>query len=162
MMRAAASPATNAAFGRMNSLMDAREVLPLIRVPTLVLDRADARLPKGPVDMPPLEEARYAADRIPGATLKVLPGRDYLPWVGDQDSIVAEVGRFVTGAAPVREADRVLLTVLFTDIVATRRSALPSSGTSVGASYWSGTTLSCVATSRSTAGRRSIAPVTAS
>ena len=124
MMRAAASPATNAAFGRMNSLMDAREVLPLIRVPTLVLDRADARLPKGPVDMPPLEEAQYAADRIPGATFKVLPGRDYLPWVGDQDSIVAEVGRFVTGAAPVREPDRVLLTVLFTDIVdSTKRAA---------------------------------------
>ena len=124
MMRAAASPATNAAFGRMNSLMDAREVLPLIHVPTLVLDRADARLPKGPVDMPPLEEARYTADRIPGATLKVLPGRDYLPWVGDQDSIVAEVGKFITGAAPVREADRVLLTVLFTDIVdSTKRAA---------------------------------------
>ena len=124
MMRAAASPATNAAFGRMNSLMDAREVLPLIRVPTLVLDRADARLPKGPVDMPPLEEAQYAADRIPGATFKVLPGRDYLPWVGDQDSIVAEVGRFVTGAAPVREADRVLLTVLFTDIVDSTKRAV--------------------------------------
>jgi pimeloyl-ACP methyl ester carboxylesterase len=124
MMRAAASPATNAAFGRMNSLMDAREVLPLIRVPTLVLDRADSHLPKGPVDMPPLEEAQYAADRIAGATLKVLPGRDYLPWVGDQESIVAEVGRFVTGAAPVREPDRVLLTVLFTDIVdSTKRAA---------------------------------------
>jgi class 3 adenylate cyclase len=108
----------------MQSLMDAREVLPLIHVPTLILGRTDARLPKGPVDVLPLEEARYAADRIPGATFKVLPGRDYLPWVGDQDSIVAEVGRFVTGAAPVREPDRVLLTVLFTDIVdSTKRAA---------------------------------------
>jgi pimeloyl-ACP methyl ester carboxylesterase len=124
MMRAAASPATFRAFGRMQSLMDAREVLPLIHVPTLILGRTDARLPKGPVDVLPLEEARYAADRIPGATFKVLPGRDYLPWVGDQDSIVAEVGRFVTGAAPVREPDRVLLTVLFTDIVdSTKRAA---------------------------------------
>jgi pimeloyl-ACP methyl ester carboxylesterase len=124
MMRAAASPATFRAFGRMQSLTDAREVLPLIQVPTLVLGRTDARLPKGPVDVPPLEEARYIAERIPDATLVSVPGRDYLPWVGDQDSIVAEVGRFVTGAAPVREADRVLLTVLFTDIVdSTKRAA---------------------------------------
>ncbi len=74
--------------------------------------------------MPPLEEARYTAERIPGAKLVTVPGRDYLPWVGDQDSIVAEVGKFVTGAAPVREPDRVLLTVLFTDIVdSTKRAA---------------------------------------
>ena len=79
MMRAAASPATNAAFGRMNSLMDAREVLPLIRVPTLVLDRADAHLPKGPVDMPPLEEARYIAERIPGAKLVPFPAATICP-----------------------------------------------------------------------------------
>ena len=124
MMRAAGSPATTAAFNRMNSLMDAREVLPLIRVPTLVLDRAEARLPKGPADMPPLEEAQYVADRIPGATLRVLPGRDYLPWIGDEESVVKEVAAFVTGAPPVQEWERVLLTVLFTDIVdSTRRAA---------------------------------------
>ncbi len=105
MMRTAASPATVRAFGQMQSLMDAREVLPLIRVPTLVLDRADARLPKGPVDMPPLEEARYVGGPDSRARSSgSLPGRDYLPWVGDQDSIVAEVGKFVTGAAPVRRA----------------------------------------------------------
>jgi class 3 adenylate cyclase len=74
--------------------------------------------------MPPLEEARYIADRILGAKLIAVPGRDYLPWVGDQESIVAEVGKFVTGAAPVREPDRVLLTVLFTDVVdSTKRAA---------------------------------------
>ena len=104
--------------------MDARDVLPLIHVPTLVLDRAEARLPKGPVDMPPLEEARYIADRIPGAKLVTVPGRDYLPWIGDVDSIVAEVGKFVTGAAPVQKPASVLLTVLFTDIVdSTKRAA---------------------------------------
>jgi class 3 adenylate cyclase len=124
MMRTAASPATAQAFMRMQGFMDAREVLPLIRVPTLVLDRSDAHMPKGPVDMPPLEESRYIAERIPDAKLITVPGRDYLPWVGDQDSIVAEVGRFLTGAAPVREPDRVLLTVLFTDIVdSTKRAA---------------------------------------
>jgi class 3 adenylate cyclase len=123
MMRASASPATARAFLRMQGLMDAREVLPLIRVPTLVLDRAESRLPKGPVDMPPLEEAHYIAERIPDAKHVTVPGRDYLPWVGDVDSIVAEVGRFVTGAAPVREPDRVLLTILFTDIVDSTKRA---------------------------------------
>jgi class 3 adenylate cyclase/pimeloyl-ACP methyl ester carboxylesterase len=124
MMRTAASPATAKAFMRMQGFMDAREVLPLIRVPTLVLDRSHARMPKGPVDMPPLEESRYIAERIPGARFVALPGMDYLPWIGDSESIVSEVARFVTGAAPVRAPDRVLVTVLFTDIVdSTRRAA---------------------------------------
>jgi class 3 adenylate cyclase/pimeloyl-ACP methyl ester carboxylesterase len=123
MMRTAASPATAKDFMRMQGFMDAREVLPLIRVPTLVLDRSDAHMPKGPVDMPPLEESKYIAERIPGAKLVVLPGRDYLPWIGDPDSIVSEVARFVTGAAPARPADRVLVTVLFTDLVDSTRNA---------------------------------------
>jgi len=123
MMRAAASPATAQAFMRMQGFMDAREVLPLIRVPTLVLDRSEAHMPKGPVDMPPLEESRYVAERIPGAEFVALSGRDYLPWVGDQDSIVSEVAQFITGVAPVRAPDRVLLTVLFTDIVDSTRLA---------------------------------------
>jgi class 3 adenylate cyclase/pimeloyl-ACP methyl ester carboxylesterase len=124
MMRTAASPATAKAFMRMQAFMDAREVLPLIRVPTLVLDRSEAHMPKGPVDMPPLEESRYIAERIPGAKLVALPGKDYLPWIGDADGIVSEVARFVTGAAPVRPPDRLLVTVLFTDMVdSTRRAA---------------------------------------
>jgi class 3 adenylate cyclase len=124
MMRTAASPATARAFMKMNSYMDAREVLPLIRVPTLVLGRDQATLPKGSVDTPPMEEARFVASRIPDATLRVLSGRDYLPWIGDEESIVKEVAAFVTGAPPVQESERVLLTVLFTDIVdSTRRAA---------------------------------------
>ncbi len=117
MMRAAASPATSTAFSRMNALMDVREILPLIRVPTLVLGRTEAVLPKGPFDSPPLDEDRYVADRIPDAQLVELPGRDYLPFVGDQDSLVDEIALFVTGVPPAREPDRVLVTVLFTDIV---------------------------------------------
>jgi pimeloyl-ACP methyl ester carboxylesterase len=123
VMRTSASPATAAAFTRMNSMMDVREVLPLIRVPTLVLERAEALVPKGPVDMPPLEEARWVAERIPGARLVVVPGRDYLPWVGDQDAIVDEVASFVGGGRPAVETDRVLLTVLFTDIVGSTKLA---------------------------------------
>jgi pimeloyl-ACP methyl ester carboxylesterase/class 3 adenylate cyclase len=124
MMRTAASPTTARAFMKMNSFMDAREVLPLIRVPTLVLGRDKATLPKGSVDTPPLEEARFVASRIPGATLRVVPGRDYLPWIGDEESIIREVAAFVTGAPPVHESERVLLTVLFTDIVGSTRRAV--------------------------------------
>jgi class 3 adenylate cyclase len=86
-------------------------------VPTLVVTREDVSLPKGAVDIRGVEEARYVAARIPGATLVELPGRDYLPWVGDQEALVGEVRTFITGSLPPAEPDRVLLTVLFTDIV---------------------------------------------
>jgi class 3 adenylate cyclase len=124
MLRAAASPSTSRSFSVMNSLMDVRIVLPLIRVPTLVLAREDAYLPKGAVDVPPQEEARWVAGRIPDSKYVVLPGRDYLPWVGDQDSLLAEVEEFVTGRRRAQELNRQLLTVLFTDIVgSTSRAA---------------------------------------
>jgi class 3 adenylate cyclase len=123
LMRTSASPAVADAFTQMNALMDVRDVLPLIRVPTLVLERAENSPPKGPLDMPPMEEATWVADRIPGARLVVLPGRDYLPWVGDQESLVNEVASFVSGGVPAAELERVLLTVLFTDIVGSTKLA---------------------------------------
>jgi class 3 adenylate cyclase len=123
VMRASASPAAADAFMRMNSTMDVRKILPLIRVPTLVLERGDAALPKGGVDMPPLEEARWVAERIPEARLVVVPGRDYLPWVGDQDRIVDELAAVVGDGVAAGEPDRVLLTVLFTDIVGSTKLA---------------------------------------
>jgi class 3 adenylate cyclase len=101
----------------MNALMDVRALLPLLHVPTLVLQRKDVLGPKGGVDVRSLEEGEYVAGRIPGAELVVLPGEDYLPWVGDQEALVSEVAAFVTGTRPAAEPDRVLLTVLFTDIV---------------------------------------------
>ena len=104
MMRTAASPATAQAFMRMQGFMDAREVLPLIRVPTLVLDRSEAHMPKGPVDMPPLEESQYVAERIPGAELVALPGRDYLPWVGDRTASSRRWRSSSLVSAPVRAA----------------------------------------------------------
>jgi pimeloyl-ACP methyl ester carboxylesterase len=70
-----------AAFTRMNALMDARAALPLIRVPTLVVEREESMLPKGPLDIPPVEEAAWIVERIPGAELVLVPGRAYLPWV---------------------------------------------------------------------------------
>jgi class 3 adenylate cyclase/alpha-beta hydrolase superfamily lysophospholipase len=117
LMRAAATPSASERFAQMNALMDVRALLPLLRVPTVVLVRKDTIVPKGPVDVPGIEEARYVAERIPEAKLVVLPGRDYLPWVGDQESLVSEISAFVTGNRAPVEPDRVLLTVLFTDIV---------------------------------------------
>jgi class 3 adenylate cyclase len=115
-MRAAGTPAAQMRFSRANAGMDVREILPLIRVPTLVLVRRDTIAPKGGVDVPSLPESTYVAERIPGADLKVLPGRDYLPWIGDPDPLLTEIAAFAAGARAQSEPDRVLLTVLFTDI----------------------------------------------
>lgn len=74
-------------------------------------------------DMPsPVEGGRYLAQHIPGAKLVEVDGQDHFPWVGDSDAILDEVERFTTGDAPsAREPDRVLATVLFTDIVDSTR-----------------------------------------
>jgi pimeloyl-ACP methyl ester carboxylesterase len=123
VMRASASPSAARAFFEMNALMDVREILPLVSAPTLVLERRDAVLPKGGVDVPPLEEGTWVAERIPGARLVVVPGRDYLPWVGDQEAIVQEVAAFVGDGLVAAAPERVLLTVLFTDMVGSTQRA---------------------------------------
>jgi pimeloyl-ACP methyl ester carboxylesterase len=117
VLRAAGSPLANRALSAMNAAMDVRSVLPHVHVPTLLLVRAAATLPKGGVDVDAVAEARWMAERMPSASLVVVPGRDYLPWVGDQDALVDEVAEFVTGDRPIREPDRALLTILFTDLV---------------------------------------------
>lgn len=117
VLRAAGSPASIRTFNEMSAAVDVRSVLPSVHVPTLVLVREDAKLPKGGVDFNGADEARWVAERIPGASLAIVPGRDYLPWVGDQEPVLDEIARFVTGERPVREPDRALLTILFTDLV---------------------------------------------
>ena len=115
--RRAASPGAAAALLRMNSLVDVREVLPTIRVPTLVLQQTGDR------DVN-VEEGRYIASRIPRARFVELDGADHIFWAGDVDAIADEIEEFLTGIRPMREADRVLSTVLFTDIVgSTERAA---------------------------------------
>ena len=94
----------------MNSQIDVREVLPTIRVPTLVLHRV------GDHDVS-VEEGRWIARQIPGAKYVELPGDEHLIWAGDVDAVVDEVEEFLTGSRPVHEPDRILATVLFTDIV---------------------------------------------
>jgi class 3 adenylate cyclase/pimeloyl-ACP methyl ester carboxylesterase len=117
VLRASATPSASQRFSEMNALMDVRAVLPLLHVPTLVVQRKDVLAPKAGVDVRSLEESEYVAARIPDAKLVVLPGQDYLPWVGDQEALVSEVATFVTGTRPAAETDRVLLTLLFTDVV---------------------------------------------
>ena len=109
-MRRAASPGAAVTLLRMNTRLDYRAVLPAIRVPTLVVHRL------GDLDVS-IENGRYLAKHIPDARLVELPGNDHLPWVGNQDAILDEVQEFLTGVKPTYDADRVLATVLVTDIV---------------------------------------------
>ena len=104
----AASPAAAAALTRMSAMIDIRHVLPVIRVPTLVMHRTDEVL---------ADASRYLGERIPGARVVELPGGDHMPWLGDQDAALDEIEEFLTGVRPHPALDRVLATVLFTDIV---------------------------------------------
>lgn len=117
--RQSASPAAAAASLAMSSEVDVRHILPAIRVPTLVLHRVgDTRVTA--------DAGRYLAERIPEAKYIELPGVDHVPF-GERDivdRIVEETEEFLTGFRRESEPDRVLATVLFTDIVeSTKRAA---------------------------------------
>lgn len=115
--RSAASPGAALALARMNTQVDIRSILPAIRVPTLILHRT------GDLDSA-VGGARWMAQQIPGAKYVELPGNDHIPWRGDQDAILDEVEEFLTGVRRGPDPDRVLATVLFTDIVgSTERAA---------------------------------------
>jgi class 3 adenylate cyclase len=115
--RLAASPGAAVALFRMNFEIDIRHVLPVVRVPALVLHQSGDRAV-------PVDWDRYVAQRIPGARYVELPGTDHWPWFGDSDAVLDEVQEFLTGVRPAPEPDRVLATVLFTDIVgSTQRAA---------------------------------------
>jgi pimeloyl-ACP methyl ester carboxylesterase len=116
-LRRSASPGAAVALLRMNSQVDVREVLPTIRVPTLILQRVGDR------DVN-VEEGRWIAGQIPDAKYVELPGDAHLIWAGDVDGVADEVEEFLTGTRGAQDADRVLATVLFTDIVgSTERAA---------------------------------------
>jgi class 3 adenylate cyclase/alpha-beta hydrolase superfamily lysophospholipase len=116
VMRALATPRSAAAEIRsMIEAVDAREALPLINVPTLVLHSTDNQVF-------PIEEGRYLADHIDGARFVELPGADV--FVAFSTPAVEEIVEFLTGERPEVEVDRILTTLLFTDIVAsTERTA---------------------------------------
>ena len=117
--RACASPAAARAIDAMNREIDARPVLGSIHVPTLVMNRIDNQLVT-------INEARLIAGAIPGARLVELPGREVPPFLGDTDRVLDELHRFITSIRTEEAAlDRVLATVLFTDIVgSTDRAAV--------------------------------------
>jgi pimeloyl-ACP methyl ester carboxylesterase len=114
--RRSASPGAGVALMRMNTQLDVRDVLPTIQVPTLVLHRTHDRDVK-------VEEGRWIADRIPGARFVELPGDSHTLWAGNTDEIVDEIEQFLTGTRRGPEPDRVLATVLFTDIVGSTEQA---------------------------------------
>jgi class 3 adenylate cyclase/pimeloyl-ACP methyl ester carboxylesterase len=107
--RLANSPGQFAALTRMAMASDVRHVLPTISVPTLVLHRRDNALI--PVDL-----GQELAEGIPGSTYIELPGADHFPFAGDTEALVGEIEEFVTGTRRSPVGERVLSTVLFTDI----------------------------------------------
>jgi pimeloyl-ACP methyl ester carboxylesterase len=115
--RRSASPGAALALLRMNTQHDIRHVLPTIQVPTLVLQRVDDRDVK-------VEEGRWIASQIPGAKYVELPGDSHTLWGGNTDEVVDELEEFFTGVRRGPEPDRVLATVLFTDIVGSTRKAV--------------------------------------
>jgi pimeloyl-ACP methyl ester carboxylesterase len=114
--RRSASPGAGVALMRMNTQLDVRDVLSAIQAPTLVIHRTHDRDVK-------VEEGRWIADRIPGAKFVELPGDTHTLWAGDTDEVVDEVEEFLTGTRRGPEPDRVLATVLFTDIVGSTEKA---------------------------------------
>ena len=107
-VRRGASPGANRAIRLMNAEIDIRDLLPTISVPTLVLYRAEEYF---------RDRSRFMGERIPGARMVEVPGNDHLPWEGDRESLLDEIERFLSGLRDDVEPDRVLATLLFTDIV---------------------------------------------
>ena len=122
--RAGLSPAGVRDFILMNSKADIRDVLPSVQCPTLVLHRT------GDLDAH-VDEGRYIASRITGARFVELDGDDHVPF-DDPDQILDEVQEFLTGVRPAPATNRVLATVLFTDLVGSTEQA-----TALGDAAWS-------------------------
>jgi class 3 adenylate cyclase/pimeloyl-ACP methyl ester carboxylesterase len=116
--RLSASPGAVRAVMQMNALIDVRSILPSVRLPTLVLHRQNDALV-------PVAQGRELAVRIPGAKFIGYPGAGHAFWYGDVEAMLGDIEEFATGAreASTNELERVLATVLFTDIVDSTRSA---------------------------------------
>jgi class 3 adenylate cyclase len=110
MERATASPGMLAGLAQMFVEIDVRDVVPSVQVPTLVLHRRLDRLVN-------VRHSRWLAEHLPNAQLVELRGGDHLPWGGGAEELIDEVQEFLTGTHYAPEVDRVLATVLFTDIV---------------------------------------------
>jgi len=122
-IRAAGSPSAVIAYEEMNAQSDIRDILPSIHVPTLIMNRTGD--PVAHVDA-----ARDMAAHIPGARFIEFPGETHTMFSLEPKKVLAEIEEFITGTRSVVEADRVLATVLFLDIVGSteRASALGDAG----------------------------------
>ena len=123
-LRMGASPSTAGAITRMNMEVDVRTILPSIKVPALII-HADGDLVIG------LDHGKYLAENIPNARLVVVRTDDHIPWIGAPNKILAEIEEFVTGDRTTREVQRVLSTLMFTDIVDSTQKA-----TNLGDQQW--------------------------
>lgn len=124
LTRAAASPSAALSYFDMLVQIDIRHVLPTIQTPTLVIHRRDDRAVRW-------EASRFLADQIQGARFLELEGENHIPWFDDYTDLVEAVQEFLTGARPAPRTDRVLATVLFSDLVASTEKAA-----AVGDSRW--------------------------
>ena len=111
----AATPSAWAAFARMAFDIDVRYIVPTINVPTLIIHAVDDQVCH-------VENARFLARTIAGSRFVELPGADHVPWF-DPDETLAEIREFLTGTRETRTPDRLLATVLFTDLVGSTAQA---------------------------------------
>ncbi|HVP74479.1 MAG TPA: adenylate/guanylate cyclase domain-containing protein [Gaiellaceae bacterium] len=116
LMVQSASPTAAAAFIRMAFEIDVRDVVPAVRVPTLIVHSAGDRICH-------VENARFLARTIPGARYVELQSEDHVPWGENADVILAEIRELLTGVREAPDPDRVLATILFTDIVGSTERA---------------------------------------
>ena len=114
--RLSASPGAVVALYQMICEIDVRHLLTAVKVPTLILHRAG--------DPIHASQSRFLGRHIPGARMVELPGNEYYPFFGDQDAIFGEIEEFLTGTRSRPDVDRVLATVLFTDIIDSTRRAV--------------------------------------
>jgi len=124
--RLVATPGAYAELAQVFTALDVRQVLPHIQAPTLVLHRAGDRIVRS-------AQGRAIAEAINGAKFVEQPGDDHIPFLGNADALVDEVEEFLTGVRPMHETDRILATVLFTDIVGSTERA-----SAIGDKAWSG------------------------
>ena len=122
--RASASPGSARDLVAMNSQADVRQVLGAIQAPTIVIHRRDDRDAR-------VEEGRYIAEHIPHARFVELPGNTHVPF-WDPDDVIDEIEEFLTGARPTHVDDRVLATILFTDLVGSTERAGRAGGCRLG------------------------------
>lgn len=117
LFRLGASPGARIALARMNNAIDVRDILSTIRVPTLVLQARDEITT-------PAAYGRELGQKIPNAKYVEFPGRDHIPFGETQGIVLDEVEEFLTGVRDPLDRNRVLATVLFTDIVESTQHAL--------------------------------------